>query len=248
MKKLENTTVVGIRVDTISFDDTVKVILAKAKSKLSGYVCVANVHMVIEAHDDPAFEGVLLNADLVIPDGMPLVTALRTKYAVSQDRVAGMDIFPVLLEKAEAENVPVFFLGSTDEVLERIVRRVRNEYPHIIIAGAHSPPYRTLTNEENAEIDQMVNSSGTGLLFVAFGCPKQEKWMYAHVGSIRAMMVGIGGAFPVYAGLQKRAPGWMQRLSLEWLYRFLLEPRRLFKRYLYTNTKFLYLKYLKFTE
>ncbi|QSV44858.1 WecB/TagA/CpsF family glycosyltransferase [Geobacter benzoatilyticus] len=248
MKKNEYSTVVGVRVDTISFTDALRFILDKAKSRLSGYVCVANVHMVIEAYDDPSFKQVLLNADLVIPDGMPLVTALKNNYGVSQDRVAGMDIFPVLLDKAAVENIPVFFLGSTDDVLEKIERRARDEYPNITIAGTYSPPYRRLTEEENIEIEQMVNNSGAGLLFVAFGCPKQEKWMFSHVKSIHAIMVGIGGAFPVYAGLQKRAPVWMQRLSLEWFYRLLLEPRRLFKRYFYTNTKYLYLRYLKIAE
>jgi N-acetylglucosaminyldiphosphoundecaprenol N-acetyl-beta-D-mannosaminyltransferase len=135
----------------------------------------------------------------------------------------------------------VFLYGSTPKVLEKIKDRIRSRYPGAIIAGAISPPFRELNETEIKEHIQQINESEAHYVLVALGCPKQEKWMATNYNSINAVLLGLGGAFPVAAGLQKRSPAWMQKLSLEWMYRLIQEPRRLFKRYFYTNTLFLWL-------
>jgi len=229
----------GSRVSTISFDETVQSISNWALARESRYVCVANVHMLIEAHDDPQFASVLVQADLVTPDGMPLVLALRLLHGIRQERVAGMDLMPVLIAEATLRSIPVFFYGSTADVLERVTGRAKAEHPALSVAGSYAPPFRQLSTEEDEADISRINNSDAGVVFVALGCPKQERWMARNKGKINAVMIGVGGAFPVYAGVQARAPRWMQQCSLEWLYRLSQEPRRLFVRYLVTNTKFM---------
>lgn len=212
-----------------------------ADEKVGRYVCVANVHMLIEAHHDKAFAAVIKNADIVTPDGMPLVWGLRLLYGIRQERVAGMDLLPDLLRAAERERLTVFFYGGTPEMLERTSDYLEKQFPALTNKHFYSPPFRPLTPEEEEAVVKRINDSGAHLVFVVLGCPKQEKWMAAMKGRIHACMVGIGGALPVMIGMQKRAPKWMQNAGLEWLYRLAQEPRRLFKRYAITNTIFIWL-------
>ncbi len=214
----------------------------------STYVCVANVHMTIEAHWDPKFAEVVNNADLVTPDGMPLVKAMRLLYGVKQERVAGMDLLPDLLKEAERQDLSVFFYGGTKEMLDRTKEYVATNYPSLKKHQYLSPPFRPLTEEEEKDVVMRINDSGAQLVFIALGCPKQEKWMAGMKGRINACMLGIGGALPVMIGMQKRAPKWLQKMSLEWLYRLAQEPRRLFKRYFITNTLFLFLFVKQFCQ
>ena len=238
---LQRRKVISINISTGKYKDFIKEILFLAKKKESSYICVANVHMTIEAYNDENFKNIVNSADIITPDGMPLVKALKLLYRVEQDRVSGPDLMPDLLRKAESQGLSVFFYGSTEEVLKAIIKRARVEYPKLQIAGTYSPPFRELTGEEKEEIAELINDSGANIVFVSLGCPKQEKWMAEMKGKINAVMIGVGAAFPIYAGTQKRAPRWMQKLVLEWFYRLCQEPRRLFKRYFYTNFKFLYL-------
>jgi len=233
--------IIGSHISAISFNETIKVILSWAISRESRYICVANVHMFIEAHKDPKFASVLEQADMVTPDGMPLVISLRFLYDIHQERIAGMDLMPAIIKEAAKHSIPVFFYGSTKDVLTRIVKRSISEHTTLIIAGTYSPPFRNLTPEEKKFEVQQINNSGAGIVFVALGCPKQEIWMASNKNKINAVMIGIGGAFPVYAGTQHRAPKWMQKYSLEWVYRLIQEPRRLLFRYLNTNSTFIFL-------
>lgn len=197
--------------------------------------------MTIEAHWDLKFAEVVNNADLVTPDGMPLAKAMKYLYGVKQDRVAGMDLLPDLLSAAEKENFGVFFYGGTQEMLDRTKEYVSSVCPKLDNPQYYSPPFRPLTKQEEQEVITKINDSSANLVFVALGCPKQEKWMASMKGRINACMIGIGGALPVMIGMQKRAPQWMQKMSLEWLYRLFQEPKRLFKRYFITNSIFIYL-------
>lgn len=233
--------IVSLKTDILSYKDFVGQILKLAKRKTSSYVCVANVHMCIEAYDDPTFATMVNNADLVTPDGMPLCWALKYLYGVNQERVAGMDLLPDLLKESQKTGLKVFFYGGSDDMQARTKAYVKNHFRELDAVGFYSPPFRALSGEEERDIIDRINESGTQLLFVALGCPKQEKWMASMKGRINCCMVGIGGALPVLIGDQTRAPQWMQRLALEWFYRFCQEPKRLFKRYAYTNSKFLYL-------
>ncbi len=215
-------------------------IAERAQRRQSAYVCFANVHMLMEAYDDPGFNQVVNGADLVAPDGRPLSVLMRWQYGLRQDRVCGMDLLPDLLRTATAQNLSVYFYGSTQETLDAIETRLAHDHPTLRVAGLESPPFRPLTVEEDQAAVDRINASGANLVFVSLGCPKQERWMADHQGRVQACMLGLGQAFLTYAGTEKRLPRWARDLALEWVYRLYLEPKRLWKRYLVGNTWFLY--------
>jgi N-acetylglucosaminyldiphosphoundecaprenol N-acetyl-beta-D-mannosaminyltransferase len=221
--------------------DFVEAILGLGAARTSAYVCFANVHMLMEAEGDPDFRRILNAAAVAAPDGSPVAAAVRWFRGPVQERVAGMDLLPVLLRAAAERGQSVYFYGTTVEVLQGMVQRAQRELPNLRIAGVHAPPFRPLTACEDAADVAAINQADPDLLFVALGCPRQERWMAAHQSRIRACMLGVGQAFPVYAGIEPRLPLWARRLWLEWAYRFWQEPRRLGRRYLITNTRFLYL-------
>jgi len=230
--------VIGCPVTARGFQEQVETMAAWAARRESRMVCAANVHMLMEAHARPDFADILQSSDLVTPDGMPLVWMLKKLGARQQERVAGMDLLPALCRLAQERGLAVYFLGSTPLVLERMHERLKRDFPRLRIAGMESPPFRPLSPlEEDAQIDR-INESGAHFVMVSLGCPKQERWMHAHRGKIHGVMLGLGGAFPVYAGTTSMAPQWMRDGGLEWLYRLLQEPRRLAGRYLTTNLPF----------
>ncbi len=232
-------------VSTGTYQQFIDEIFNLSEHQFSSYVCFANVHMVIEAYNNPGFNTVVRGADIVTPDGKPVALFLRLKK-IKQVRVAGLDVFPDLLREAEHRGKSVYFYGTTDEILDKIEEKARFEYPGLNIAGLYSPPFRKLSTEEEIGIVNQINAAKPDLVLVALGCPKQEQWMADHKSKIKGCMLGLGHAFKVYAGVSKRCPKWMQRLSLEWAYRLYQEPGRLWKRYFYTNSLFvlLTLKYL----
>ncbi|MEJ7560433.1 MAG: WecB/TagA/CpsF family glycosyltransferase [Pedobacter sp.] len=238
---LEKKRLIAIDISRGTYKDFVGAILNYAKAKTSSYVCLANVHMVIEAYEHPEFADIVNGADLVTPDGMPLTQAIKSLYNEEQERVDGMSLLPVLLAESEENNLSVYFYGSSQETLDLTSTHLAENYPNLQVAGMYSPPFRKLTFAEEQETVEKITASGANIVFVVLGCPKQEMWMASMKGKIPAIMLGIGGALPVLVGQQKRAPEWMQKNSLEWLYRLAQEPSRLFKRYFKTNTMFMYL-------
>jgi len=223
-----------------SYDDFVKNLLNLSEVKESSYVCVSNVHMSIEVNDSESFLDVVNGADITTPDGMPIAKAIKYIYGVDQDRVAGMDLMPSLMQRCEEEDKSIFLYGSTKSVLEKILAKAKLEFPKLSI-GAYSPPFRELSLSEKQGTIDLINKEKYDFVFVALGCPKQEKWMAEHKGKVKSCMVGLGGAFEVYADVKARAPQWIQDYSLEWLYRLVQDPKRLWKRYMYTNNKFIIL-------
>lgn len=238
MKKIE---LVNFGITTGTYSAFVEHIIAGSATHISSVVCVANVHMFVEAQKDVAFRAVVNQADIVTPDGKPLSWALRLLNGIRQERVAGMDLFPTLLKEAAKKGTSVYFYGGSDNMMTKLLALLRETLPSLKIAGAYSPPFRKLTPDEMAGIAVRINETSPGIVFVALGCPKQEKWMSDMKGKINATMIGVGGAIPVFAGIQKRAPAWMQRNGLEWFYRLLQEPKRLFRRYAVTNSTFIYI-------
>lgn len=231
--------VLGSFITTHSYSDFINEIFLRVENKIPAYVCFANVHMVVEAHRDPSFKKIVNEADLVAPDGKPISVFLRLAGGWKQERICGMDIFPDILEKAQGRGKSVFFYGTTPELLKTISAKAKKQFPDLKIAGYHSPPFRELCKGEKSDIIKMINNANPDLVFVSLGCPKQEKWMAENKGKIRGCLLGLGQAFKVYAGEEKRLPEWMRNISLEWAYRLCLEPRRLWKRYLYTNSFFI---------
>jgi N-acetylglucosaminyldiphosphoundecaprenol N-acetyl-beta-D-mannosaminyltransferase len=207
----------------------------------SRYICLANVHMLMEAHDSPDFARIVNDADLVLPDGMPLVWMMRLKGARNQQRVYGPTFMLYVLDLAARENIPVGFYGGAPQVLDLLVERMKERYNGLNVAYSYSPPFRELNRQETDEIADAINQTGARILFVGLGCPKQEIWMAEHRGKIRAVMLGVGAAFDFHAGVKSQAPSWMQPLGLEWLFRLLTEPRRLWRRYLHHNPRFVFL-------
>lgn len=233
--------IVSLNITTDTYSNILKNIIQLSNCRLSSYICVANVHMCIEAYDDAEFQNIVNNADLVTPDGMPLAKGIQWLYGTEQERVAGMDLLPDLLKECEKQSLKVYFYGGSENTQKSTELFIHQNYTKLEAVGYYSPPFRKLSSEEEIQIIHNINNSGAQLVFVALGCPKQEKWMASMKGKINACMIGIGGALPVLIGEQKRAPQWMQNLSLEWFYRFMQEPKRLFKRYAYTNSKFIFL-------
>lgn len=233
--------VLNSEVSTGTFQDVLNHIIDLSSKKSSAYVCFANVHMIVEAFSNLHFQEVINQADVVATDGLPLTKYLWLFEGMEQERVAGPDLLPVLLGEAERLGKSVYFYGNTPYVLEQVQHKIKQEFPDLRVAGAYSPPFRQLTAEEDDDIVSMVNQAQPDFVFTSLGCPKQEQWMYDHRGRIQACMLGLGQAFNTYAGTDKRAPYWMQKNGLEWFYRLYKEPKRLARRYLYTNAFFLYL-------
>ena len=233
--------VIGFPVTALPFQDQIALMLEWASRRQSRVVCVANVHMLTEAYQNQQFATVLKGADLVTPDGIPLVWMLRLLGFARQDRVAGLDILQALGEQAPQKGVSLFFLGAQPAVLDKMKVRLSREFPELQVAGMEPLPFRPLTPEEDEDLIDRINQSGAGMVLVCLGCPKQEVWMAEHRDKISAVMVGLGGAFPVYAGLKKRAPWFVRMSGLEWLYRLIQEPRRLWRRYSSTIPLFIWL-------
>ena len=235
---LDSRLILGMRADRTSYQDSATRILGWAEGNESRYVCVANVHVTMESHDSADYRTIINAADLITPDGMPLVWALRLFGAHNATQVRGPTLIVHLLERAAAAGIGVGFYGGTPAVLKLLQGVCRERFPGLRIAYAYAPPFRPVTPSEDAEIVREINASGAGILFVGLGCPKQERWMGAHRGAVNAVMLGVGAAFDFLAGVKPEAPVWMQRSGLEWCFRLASEPRRLWKRYALHNPRF----------
>ena len=234
-------TILGTRVDVTSYEQA-RAAIARWSYEGSGhYVCVCSVHPVIEAQDDPSFRAIMNGADLVTPDGVPLVWSLKLLGAAEATRVYGPDLMSVVCGWAAESGTPVGLYGSTPLVLDQLTVNLSARYPALRIDYRQSPPFRSLNDaERQAEIDA-IRASGIRVLFVGLGCPKQERWMAEHREELDIVMLGVGAAFDYLAGTLRRPPVWMQRVGLEWFFRLLNEPRRLWRRYLRNNPRFLVL-------
>ena len=233
--------ILNMHVDVTSYPDAAGRVVSWASDGSSRYVCAANVHMVMESHDNKAFQNVVNNADLVTPDGVPLVWALKLLGVPEATRVYGPDLTLHVCKAAAEQGIPIGLYGGTPESLEAFVDFLETNYPGIIINCTIAPPFRPLTPEEDERYTAQINKSGVRILFVGIGCPKQEKWMAAHKDKLNAVMLGVGAAFDFHTGRVKQAPSWMQGMGLEWLFRLLMEPRRLWKRYFKHNPRFVML-------
>jgi N-acetylglucosaminyldiphosphoundecaprenol N-acetyl-beta-D-mannosaminyltransferase len=235
----ESRHILGMRVHATSYSETAEAVLEMASTRVGGMVCVATVHMVMEAFDDPEFRRLVNSAERVTPDGMPLVWALRAFGVPEASRVYGPSLTPEICARAEQRGVPVGFYGGSPEVIEVLRKRLLARFPRLQVPFAHSPPFRPLTPREDRDLADAIAASGVRILFVGLGCPKQERWMAAHRATLSCAMVGVGAAFDFLAGAKAQAPLWLQDAGLEWLFRLAHEPRRLWRRYLLGNGRFL---------
>lgn len=237
---LPSSQVLGARIHALTWDDALGTLSRWARLRESRYVCICNVHSVITTQQDPAFATVVREADLATPDGAPVAWMLRRLGHEGQQRINGPDLMARYCAEAGRRGESIYLYGGTEETLAILQNVLLARFPGLRIAGAYSPPFRALTIDEDAAVVEAINASGAGTVWVSLGCPKQEKWMAAHRGRIRGVMVGVGAAFDYIAGTIPRAPLWMQHAGLEWLHRLVSEPRRLWRRYLVTNSLFVW--------
>ena len=227
------------RIDAISWEQASARIMRWAALRESRLVCLCNVHTVISAQHDLALRAAVDSADLATPDGAPLAWLMRRRGCAEQQRISGPDLMWRILAEAERLQLSVFLFGSSDVTLAQLNIRIQSAFPQLQLAGLLAPPFRAMTAQEDAAVTTTIQASGAQLLMVGLGCPKQEIWMANHRQQVHAVMMGVGAAFDYHAGTLRRAPLAWQRYGLEWLYRLAMEPSRLFKRYLLTNTLFL---------
>jgi len=230
-----------MRVDATSYAHASEQVVSWSRDLVARFVCVANIHMTMECFDSVAFRRVVNSADLITPDGMPLVWALRLLGVRGQSRVYGPTLMLHVCKLAAREDVAVGFYGGSPEGCTGVVREMKARFPDLEVAYAYSPPFRALTPAEDATVVADIVGSGARILFVGLGCPKQELWMAEHKDRLPLVQLGVGAAFDFHSGLVKQAPAWLQNIGMEWAFRLAMEPRRLWKRYFKHNPRFVFL-------
>jgi N-acetylglucosaminyldiphosphoundecaprenol N-acetyl-beta-D-mannosaminyltransferase len=230
----------GVNVSAVSCDEACDAIITAAHRRASGVVSAFDVHALVEASTEKELTAHVNNFGIIVPDGQPVRWALNWLHGANLQRnVRGSELMWRLCERAAEEDVSVYLYGSSSETLRKLEANLLEAFPGLTIAGAESPPFRPLTAEEDAAMIERVNSSGAGLMFVGLGCPKQDYFAAEHAQRIQGVQLCVGAAFDFHAGTKSTAPIWMQRRGLEWVFRLVQEPRRLWKRYLVSNTTFL---------
>lgn len=239
-EKLTYCKILGTNINVTNMEDTISYITDNLEELKGDYICVSNVHTTVTAYRDKAYRHVQNSGAMALPDGQPLSIVSRKRGFSEARRVPGPDLMPAILELSQKTGYRHYFYGSTEATLEALRAALLRRFPKLQIAGMYSPPFRELTREEDEEIVRRINDSGADFVWVALGAPKQEWWMYEHRHRVNALMLGVGAAFDFTAGTTKRAPMWMQKLCLEWVFRILKDPRRMLPRYLNTNFAFVY--------
>lgn len=239
-EKLTYCKILGTNINVTNMEDTISYITDNLEELKGDYICVSNVHTTVTAYRDKAYRHVQNSGAMALPDGQPLSIVSRKRGFSEARRVPGPDLMPAILDLSQKMGYRHYFYGSTEATLEALRAALLRRFPKLQIAGMYSPPFRELTREEDEEIVRRINDSGADFVWVALGAPKQEWWMYEHRHRVKALMLGVGAAFDFTAGTTKRAPMWMQKLCLEWVFRILKDPRRMLPRYLNTNFAFVY--------
>lgn len=231
--------VLGVGISAVNMTTAVQTIASWIDARQRRYVCVTGVHGVMESQRDPELLRIHNESGMTTPDGMPMVWAGRWAGARHMTRVYGPDLMLALCERGAAMGWRQFFFGATDDVTAELERHLRARFLALIVAGSYSPPFRPLTPDEDTAAVELVNRARPDIVWVGLGTPKQERWMASHVDRLNApVLIGVGAAFDIHAQTVRQAPVWMQRHGLEWLFRLRTDPRRLWRRYLRNNPKF----------
>lgn len=232
--------ILGIQIAAVNMETALAYIRENLPILYGKYICISNVHTTVMGYENNGYGQIQDEAALALPDGRPLSILCKRRGFPNADRVAGPDLMRDIFACSQEHGYTHYFYGSTPETLEILEQKLKDEYA-LSIVGMYSPPFRKMTKEEDKDIIDKINQTQPDFIWVGLGAPKQEYWMYEHRNKLHGLMIGVGAGFDYFAGNIKRAPLWMQNCSLEWLYRLFQEPKRLFKRYLVTNTKFLWL-------
>jgi N-acetylglucosaminyldiphosphoundecaprenol N-acetyl-beta-D-mannosaminyltransferase len=233
--------VLGVGISALNMNLAAQVILDAVRQRRKGYVCVTNVHAVMEGYDDPQVRAALNGAMLCTPDGMPMVWLGRWAGKTEMRRVYGPDLMLRLCADSCAEQLRHFFYGGANGAAAELAVKLKERFPSLIVAGTYEPPFRPLNEAEERQLIETVRAARPDLLWVGLSTPKQDKFMAACSTKLDAtVMLGVGAAFDFHSGRVRQAPAWLQRLGLEWFFRLCMEPRRLWKRYLKHNPRFVY--------
>jgi N-acetylglucosaminyldiphosphoundecaprenol N-acetyl-beta-D-mannosaminyltransferase len=231
--------VIGVRVDAVDYEEAVSRVVAAAHAAKPCSVSAMAVHGVVTASLDPSLRARVNKLDLVTPDGQPVRWAMNSLHGTRlEDRVYGPELTLRIFDRCAIEGLPVFFYGSTDRVLAALVRNVAQRFPAVKVAGTEASKFRSLNPQEIRDTAERIRTSGAQVCFVGLGCPRQEVFVSVMSDLLDMPMLAVGAAFDFHAGTLAQAPAWMQRRGLEWLYRLLREPRRLWRRYIFTNSYF----------
>lgn len=237
--KIPTCNILGVDIAAIDMEWLLDYLINNIHDLSGDYICVSNVHTTVTAYKDDEYRKVQNGGIMAIPDGGPLSSVGQKRGFKNMKRTTGPSLMGEIFKISAAKRYRHYFYGSTDETLEKLYAVLTETYPGIQIAGMYSPPFRPMM-EEDKEIVERINETKPDFVWVGLGAPKQEKWMAAHQGRVNGLMIGVGAGFDYYAGNIERAPEWMQKSNLEWVYRLLQDPRRLFGRYWHTNTKFIW--------
>jgi glycosyltransferase, WecB/TagA/CpsF family len=237
--KIPTCNIMGVHIAAIDMEWLVSYLEQHIKDLSGDYIAVSNVHTTCMAYNDASYCKVQNNALMAIPDGGPL-SSLGRKRGYRMQRTTGPSLMGEIFAVSAAMKYRHYFYGGSEETIRILREKLEKNYPGIQIAGMYSPPFRPLTEEEDAEAIARINDTEADFVWVGLGAPKQEKWMAEHQGKVKGLMIGVGAGFDYFAGNIKRAPQWMQKANLEWLYRLLQDPKRLFKRYFVTNIEFIW--------
>lgn len=237
----KRSSIITMDVNITNIQDALQKVEALVLNKIGAYICVSNVHMCMEVYDSTEFAKIVNKADFVIPDGKPLSWAQKLLGHKGAEQVRGQDIMNALCKLSSEKGLKLgFYGGSSNELLDRVKSKLSENYPKIVIEYAFSPPFRPLTLKEDGEVIYDINTSECDILFVGIGCPKQERWMAEHKDKLNCVMLGVGAAYDFIAGEKKHAPRWIQKIGMEWMFRLLSEPKRLWRRYFSTNPRFIW--------
>lgn len=232
--------IMGVDIAAIDMNWLIDYLGCNVKNLSGDYICVSNVHTTVTAYEDQEYCRVQNGGIMAIPDGGPLSSVGQKRGFENMKRTTGPSLMGELFKISVSKGYRHYFYGSTDETLEKLYSALTETYPGIQIAGMYSPPFRPMTDNEDKAIVERINETKPDFVWIGLGAPKQEKWMAAHQGKVNGLMVGVGAGFDYHAGNIERAPEWMQKSNLEWVYRLLQDPKRLFGRYWHTNTKFIW--------
>lgn len=231
--------ILGVNINVTNMNETVSYITDNLERLKGNYICVSNVHTTVMAYEDERYRNIQNSGAMALPDGGPLSVVSRRRGFKEAERVTGPDLMNKIFKISEEKGFTHYFYGSTKETLIELNNKLSEKYPNLKIVGMYSPPFRQLNKEEDENIILNINKVKSDFIWVGLGAPKQEIWMYNHKNKVNGLMIGVGAGFDYYSEKIKRAPILMQKMSLEWLYRLIQDPKRLFRRYLETNFKFI---------
>lgn len=232
--------IIDVEISVVNFETALNYLFDNFEEARGKYICAANVHTTVTAHEDKEYRKVQNSAFLTLPDGKPLSVVGKKRGQVNMGRVTGPDFLEEVLKRTEHSKMKHYFYGTTQDNLDSFISVVNKKYPNVKIVGVEPSVFRALSEQEEKELISRINKSNADFVWIALGAPRQEFFCNKLSSKTNAVWVAVGGALNVISGVIPRAPQWMQDHGLEWFYRFINEPKRLFKRYFVTNSKFLW--------